>query len=125
MCLIDIRRQNNSDFSFPWVNVFIISNKSKYLSALLEWRRRIFVVLVVNCCQIPTLRDRFFTGIIRYAVPYSFGDRDRNIHSDRLCVQTKTSALSLSGHFNVVSAQSFHEGERQGDKFFNIVNYRI
>ena len=36
MCLIDIRRQNNSDFSFPQVNVFIKSNKSKYLSALLE-----------------------------------------------------------------------------------------
>ena len=114
--------------------MFIKSNKSKYLSALLKQRRRIFVVLVVNCCQIPTLRDRFFTGIIRYAVPYSFGDRDRNIHSDRLCVQTKTSALSLSEHFNVVSAQkryemakftSFHDGERQGDKFFNIVNYRI
>ena len=49
-------------------------------------------------------------------------------------MQTKNSTLSFSVHVYVVSAQkryemakftSFHEGERQGDKFFNIVNYRI
>ena len=33
--LIDVLK-NNSDFSFPYVNVFIKSSKSKYLSALLE-----------------------------------------------------------------------------------------
>ena len=49
-------------------------------------------------------------------------------------MQTKNSALSFSVHVYVASAQkryemakftSFHEDERQGDKFFNIVNYRI
>lgn len=49
-------------------------------------------------------------------------------------MQTKNSALSFSLHVYVVSAQkryemakftSFHEDERQGDKFFNIVNYRM
>lgn len=50
------------------------------------------------------------------------------------CEQTKNSALNFSVNLYVVSVQegyeiakftSFHEGERQGDRFFNIVNYRI
>lgn len=75
----------------------------------------------------------FFTGIIRYAVPCLYGDSNKNIQQQlRLCEQTKTdSALSFSVNFYVVSVQkryemtkfaSFHEGEGQGDKFFNTVN---
>ena len=84
------------------------------------------------CCQILTLRDRliFSRVLLGYAVPYSyvFGDSNKNVQQQlRFYEQTKNSALNFS--VNVVSVQkgyemakftSFHEGERQGDRFFNI-----